>query len=253
MASTALSMLPCAVIITTAGRSASGVDAASSRMTSSPVRSGIRKSITSRSNERSLSSARRLLRVRRGDHLVPVVAQRAAQRLEDFLFVVGEQDAAGHVMCHCSVRVARAHRRCRCGSRCRRRHVVATLIVPPRPSTMFLAIARPRPVPARRVVKYGSKMRGRSSSAMPLPVIANRDRRRGDRRSFCGDQRDAAAGRPLRGSIACSRVGQQVDQHGAQPLAVGDELGQRRRQARARPGRCAGRRSPPGRHPGRRR
>ena len=35
---------------------------------------------------------------------------------------------------------------------------------------MFLAIARPRPVPARRVVKYGSKMRGRSSSAMPLPV-----------------------------------------------------------------------------------
>ena len=34
---------------------------------------------------------------------------------------------------------------------------------------MFLAMARPRPVPARRVVKYGSKMRGRSSSAMPLP------------------------------------------------------------------------------------
>jgi hypothetical protein len=49
-------MLPCAVIMTTAGRSASGVLAASSRITSRPVRSGIRKSITSRSTDRSVSS-----------------------------------------------------------------------------------------------------------------------------------------------------------------------------------------------------
>ena len=60
---------------------------------------------------------------------------------------------------------------------------------------MFLAIARPRPVPARRVVKYGSKMRGRSSSAMPAPVsrmvIAAR-------RSpiFCVISVTAALGRP---------------------------------------------------------
>ena len=37
-------------------------------------------------------------------------------------------------------------------------------MTPPRPSTMFLAIGRPRPVPVRRVVKYGSKTRGRSSA-----------------------------------------------------------------------------------------
>ena len=53
--------------------------------------------MTSRSNDRSLSSRVASLRVRRRDHLVPVVAQGAAERLQDFFFVVCEQDAASHV------------------------------------------------------------------------------------------------------------------------------------------------------------
>ena len=50
--------------------------------------------------------------------------------------------------------------------------VLATAIVPPSPSTMFLAIGRPRPVPPRLVVKYGSKTRGRSAASMPTPWSA---------------------------------------------------------------------------------
>lgn len=34
---------------------------------------------------------------------------------------------------------------------------------------MFFAIGSPRPVPARRVVKYGSKMWGMCSGSMPMP------------------------------------------------------------------------------------
>ena len=80
--------------------------------------------------------------------------------------------------------------------------------------------ARPRPVPARRVVKYGSKMRGRSSSAMPMPVSRIGD---GDAAiaGLLRDQRDASARRAAP-SIGVIGVGEQVDQHGAQPLAVGD-------------------------------
>ena len=40
---------------------------------------------------------------------------------------------------------------------------------------MFLEIGRPRPVPARRVVKYGSKMCGMSSGAIPMPRSLDRD------------------------------------------------------------------------------
>ena len=46
---------------------------------------------------------------------------------------------------------------------------LATVIRPPSPSMMLREIARPMPVPVRRVVKYGSKTRGRSSGAMPVP------------------------------------------------------------------------------------
>ena len=38
--------------------------------------------------------------------------------------------------------------------------------------TIFLEIGRPRPVPPRLVVKYGSKMRGRSARSMPAPRSA---------------------------------------------------------------------------------
>ena len=43
------------------------------------------------------------------------------------------------------------------------------VMAPRRPSTMLREMARPRPVPVRRVVKYGSKIRGRWSGLMPLP------------------------------------------------------------------------------------
>ena len=46
---------------------------------------------------------------------------------------------------------------------------LVTAIAPPSPSTMFLAIGRPRPVPPRLVVKYGSKMCARSVAEMPAP------------------------------------------------------------------------------------
>ena len=74
--------------------------------------------------------------------------------------------------------------RCRCASSGRSMlhfgavaPLAATASVPPIPSMMFFAIGRPRPVPARRVVKYGSKMCARSSGAMPMPrsMMATRD------------------------------------------------------------------------------
>src|SRR5206468_4028944 len=43
-------------------------------------------------------------------------------------------------------------------------------IEPPCSSTALRAIARPRPVPADLVEKYGSKMRGRSSGGTPGPL-----------------------------------------------------------------------------------
>jgi hypothetical protein len=46
---------------------------------------------------------------------------------------------------------------------------LATAMLPPIPSMMFFEMGRPRPVPARRVVKYGSKMRAMSSFVMPMP------------------------------------------------------------------------------------
>ena len=123
---------------------------------------------------RSASSRCASTRARRRDHVVTFLAQRAAERLEDLLLVVGEQDAAGrHHDGHARARPARRSARSGCSCRCRA--CSATLMVPPRPSMMFLAIGRPRPVPARRVVKYGSKMRGRSSARDADAAIADRD------------------------------------------------------------------------------
>ena len=113
---------------------------------------GIRLSTTNRSKVRSAEVTLRLADARRLDDLVALVAQRAAEPLEDLLLVVGEQDrAADGVMRAPPAR----QRQVDAGSRCLRRAGWSTTIVPPSPSMMFLAIGRPRPVPARRVVKYG--------------------------------------------------------------------------------------------------
>ena len=69
----------------------------SSRIRSRPVSSGIRLSTTSRSNERSASrrcASRGLVGL---DHVVAVVAQRPAERLQDLLLVVDEQNGAARM------------------------------------------------------------------------------------------------------------------------------------------------------------
>ncbi len=45
-----------------------------------------------------------------------------------------------------------------------------TLMAPPWFLTTEYAVARPSPLPRCLVVKYGSKMRGKSASGMPMPV-----------------------------------------------------------------------------------
>ena len=73
----------------------------------------------------------------------------------------------------------------RCGSRCRWPGALDTAIVPPRPSTMFLAIGRPRPVPPRLVVKYGSKtlrqIGRRDADARSVTTMRDRGRASGAR------------------------------------------------------------------------
>src|SRR5688500_12208635 len=98
------------------------------------------------------------------DDLVPFLAQGPAEALQDLLLVVHQQDRAARDGCHARASTGRSIR-ISVPSPTR----LATLMVPPSPSMMFLAIGSPRPVPARRVVKYGSKMCARSSVEMPTP------------------------------------------------------------------------------------
>ena len=94
MASMAFSTVAWAVIMMICGRSPSGTVATSSRISSRPVRSGMRWSTTRTSKERSASSrcASRALGGRH--HLVALLAEGAAERLQDPLLVVDEQDGA---------------------------------------------------------------------------------------------------------------------------------------------------------------
>ena len=94
--------------------------------------------------------ALRVARARRFDDVVTLVAQRPAQALEDLLFVVGQEDGA------VAPALMPAFRRDT--GRSIRTSVPSPggwspQIMPPSPSTMFLAIGSPSPVPARRVVK----------------------------------------------------------------------------------------------------
>src|SRR5687767_6603822 len=110
--------------------------------------------------ERSIDEQTLGIEGARGGHdIVAFFTQRASEVLEDLLFVVCEQNAA-----------ARDGHSDGCGASpssilmfVPAPGVLATVIWPPRPSMMFLAIGNPRPVPPRRVVKYGSNTRGRSS------------------------------------------------------------------------------------------
>ena len=102
-------------------------------------------------------------------------------------------------------------------------------MVPPRPSTMLRAMGRPRPVPVRRVVKYGSNTCDRCSGVMPVPRSLTRSRtwpssgRSSDSRT-AGDVvpvHRTRASRRSRASHGLSRVRQHVDQRRAQPFRVG--------------------------------
>ena len=100
---------------------------------------------------------------------------------------------------------------------------------------IFREIARPSPVPVRRVVKYGSNTRGRSSGGNADAAIADLDGDAAPRRVGRSTTRIAAGWRrrPARASDRVPGVGQDVDQRQPQPLGVGDDRRQRRRRGRA--------------------
>src|SRR5688500_920192 len=58
-------------------------------------------------------------------------------------------------------------------------------IEPPKASTMFLQMARPKPVPDDLVVKFGTNTRSASSAVMPLPLSVTDTR---TNRSFASQQ-----------------------------------------------------------------
>ena len=113
---------------------------------------------------------------------------------------------------------------------------------------MFLAIGRPRPVPPRLVVKYGSK----TCAQIGRRRCRRRGRRRRSRTRPPGaavvqrDERRASEPARRRGAVdRVPRVDEHVDERDAQPLGVGRHRrrapASRSRRDRARPGRtrCA--------------
>ena len=136
-----------------------------------------------------------------------------------------------------------------------RRARLATPMVPPSPSTMFFAIGRPRPVPVRLVVKYGSKTRRRSSGAMPVPRSLHRDaagvavvrRPRATRTRRSGRRRGRGA---VARRTACRAFDEQLTSAVRSRSASVDDRRQRRSRSRASIGRrrrrpCAAGRSVP--------
>ena len=199
----------------------------SSRISSSPVRSGMRLSTISTSNKPAASRHTRVGGAR--DRRRPRSLRRRSARLQllaDLRFVVDEQD------------------RCSCGYRCglmwrcaagRSMVTVGALrrgsgcvIVPAEALDDVAGDGQAEPDPVRRVVKYGSKMRGRSAAADPGPPVADDDGhpiggvrmtpRSDDRLARLGE---AAARGARRAATACRGVDQQVDQHLPQALGVG--------------------------------
>ena len=146
MASMALSTVACAVIIRICGRSPSGVAATSSRISSRPVRSGIRLSTTSRSKGRSASSrcASRGLVVathswpssrRARPSALRIFSSSSTSRMEPWAHQAASRGSRAAARPGRSMRTVGALRRAGC----------VTVMAPPSASTMFLAMARPRP------------------------------------------------------------------------------------------------------------
>ena len=287
IASTALSTLACAVISTICGRSVSVVDAASSRISSSPVVSGMRLSTRSRSNVRASSSRR----ASRGPgasttswpssrstrpSVFRIFSSSSTSRIEPCLVIEVPspprgvpRHGAASPRCDCTVAPA-----ARSGSPCPTPGWLAIAIRPPMPSTMFREMASPSPVPPalRREVRleHALLVVGSDSHA----AIAHRDRDPARPRSRwwptprpTRPRRNGAAsvppapsrrGRRLRRACVdgLERVDEQVDEHRAEALRVGHDRRQRRvehRGARARPGGPPSPRPPSPRTPGSRR
>ena len=179
---------------------------------------------------------RGLTGVRRRDHLCHRREARA-ERLEDFFFVVCEEDCQPYSYGPtprpwrgCQTRDSPARRRARRGSRAVAR-LGGDAMAPPM-LRRCSCDGRPRPVPARLVVKYGSNMRGTHlGNAGPLSrMVSRRGGRRAARdqayrrRGSCGLWRRVF--RQLRRML---RVGHRLTRPSA-TLAVDDQFGQRRRQ-----------------------
>src|SRR6476661_7012407 len=94
---------------------------------------------------------------RRFDDLVAFLSKGAAQALQDLLLVISQENRSAERGGRHAVAP---------GAVCGRSMAISvpepgmlwTRMVPPSPSMMLREIGNPRPVPARRVVKYGSKM-----------------------------------------------------------------------------------------------
>src|SRR4029453_10931717 len=109
-----------------------------------------------------LDPRQRLLAAGRRLDLVAFLREEAAQRDQQRLLVVDDEDASRHGAHRGSGRLT-ANSVPRPGS-------LTTSIVPACASTIFLEIAMPRPVPFSLVVKKGLKMRASLSGPMPAPL-----------------------------------------------------------------------------------
>ena len=228
----ALSTVAWAVIMTICGRSLSALPATSSRMTSRPVMSDIRLSMTRTSNDCAAiafcaarppgASVTRWPSARSARPTVFLIFSSSSTRRMEPVAVMSHS-AAGLMP------AAEAAGRDRLSSRARR---TCTAIVPPRPSTMLRAMGSPRPVPDRLVVKYGSKICATWSAAMPPPrslivTLSARSSRISLNHHIIagGRQRRAFLLGLAPASRDClTRVGQQVDQRRTQTLSVRDDL-----------------------------
>ncbi len=216
MASIALSTVAWAVISTICGRSPSGTCRARWRMRSRPVRSGMTLSTTTASNARSASrrcaasppwaSATSWPSSRR--------ARASERRMRSSSSAISTDPVAGDsfgstLTCPPCPWPSAETAANRCGHPCRPGRSPRSIIRPPSPSTMFLAMASPRPVPPRRVVKNGSKSRDAAAGSIPGPLSCTRNTTpppsRGVSRSVMGG-RAAASPAPASGArrTACT-------------------------------------------------